>query len=468
MNPVNNNVGAVDIIAMNPNVVIDHMYSYTGPFRDGTALIPHPVERIEKYAERRQFSCMTNTFATIVDATWKPVFDNPVVRETESDSFRQFLGNVDNRGTPIGLFMRHVARETKKHSTLFIVMDNFTEADMPETEYEARNARALPYVYTKKPQDVKEYTLDRFGNVVSITFANGVFVDTDGKKYQQYLDITGEAFTSYYVKQSDKGEIKTIIDQSQNPIGFVPVIISRDEQPEVGVLCPEPRMYSVMRVCFVIYNKDTEMREIDRRQSFSTAYFFGTDAPSPGTGNALLLPVDSKPPGFLEPNPGIQGTNIEGAKYYQDNLYRMCEQTGVIGVKSASSGVALAFEFMARDSVLAETASICEAVEYQMAMLFSKWTNTEVKYVCKYDRSYTPSDDAMQIKVIDEVLINADRVPSRILKDAYRWLARRVNPAISDEELDVMEEEIEIRKQDDMQSGGTDAEDDDQNDDTTA
>jgi hypothetical protein len=453
-NPINNNVGAVDVIAMNPHDVIDQMYGYSGVFRDGTALVPHPVERPEKYAERRQFSCMTNIFQTIVDATYNRVFDQPIKRETTNESFSEFLKNVDNSGTSIDIFMKQsVARQTRKHSTYFIIMDNFGADQMPQTESEVKNMRAFPYVYTKKPQDVYASDVDRFGNIVSITFTNGTFTDSDGKKYQQYLEISKEYFSSFYVKKNSQGneEKINIGEPVANAIGVVPVIVARDEQPENGQLCASPRMYGVMRVCYVIYNKDAEMREIDRRQSFSTAYFFGDAPPSPGTGSALLLPMDAKAPGFLEPNPGIQGTNIDGAKYYQENLYRMCEQNGIVGVKSASSGVALAFEFMARDSVLSDTATICESVEKQMAYLFGLWTKQNIEYVCEYDRSYTPADDTVQLKVIDEVLLNIDRMPSRISKDAFRWLARRVNPSISNEELDEIETEIEIGKQDTMQ-----------------
>lgn len=438
----------VNILNVNEHQVIDELYSYRGGFRDGTYLIPHIMETTEKFAKRCQSSHLVNFYSPVIDAMWRPVFDKQIKRICDDPVYNEFLINVDNKGTGIEIFMRGTARETRKHSTYFVVMDNFSE--VPPTENEMIRNRAYPYLYKKKPQDVESYELDRYGNLVSITFRNGVYVEmVDGKKkeYQKFIEMTPETFDEYYIVKDGDKSAKVSIEgfPKVNAIGEVPVVIARDEHPDDGELMAPPRTYGLMRINHAIFNKDSEMRENERKQQFSMAVFKGAAKDQViGTSNGMFIPQDADFPQYLEPNPAILSGLRDNRTDLRDDAYRIAEQTGVVGTKTLASGTAMGFEFMPRASVLSETAAICESVEYAICKLFQMWTNRTFDFVVEYSREYTPSDETAMMKVVDIALTYADIMPPDVMIQAARFIVSKLYPTATEEELSLIDSTMRL------------------------
>lgn len=437
----------INILSQNTDVVIDEMYNYTGGFRSGAYLVPHAIEETH-FSERCGFSHMVSFFSPVVDAMVRPVFDSKQKRKTDNVKMQEFIKNCDNRGTPLQTMMRYSATEMRKHSNYFLIVDNLPAEAMPETDEQAVQMRAIPYIYRKKPQDVVNFDIDRFGRAESITFKNGVHKDGDSES-PKYLTITkGEFIEHTELTTSDGKKSSMELSRSAHPLGKLPVVIMQDSLPDSGELLANQKLYGLMRICHAVFNKDSEMREIERKQEFSMAVFY-TDNPtslSTGTGNAIMLGREDKSPHFLEPNAGILAGLLETRTALREDLYRVAEQNGVVGVQSAKSGTAMAFEFMARDSILRETAELCETAEEQIAELFFLWIDEPYDYEVEYNEDYTPADDATTLKWIDLAMMS--ELPNTVKQNIIQLIARKINPKMSDDDVETIADEMKLTASD--------------------
>ena len=452
----------INILAQNTDVVIDEMYSYTGGFRSGAYLVPHAIEE-KHFSERCGFSHMVSFFSPVVDAMVRPVFDSKQKRVTNNPKMQEFIKNCDNRGTPLQTMMRYSATEMRKHSNYFLIVDNLPADAMPETDEQAVQQRAIPYIYRKRAQDVVDFEIDRFGRAESITFANGIFEDGEIKG-SKFLTINTKAFIEHTKAEDKEGNSsEKIIRETPHPLGKIPVVLMQDNLPEQGELLANQKLYGLMRICHAVFNKDSEMREIERKQEFSMAVFYSDNptALSVGTGNAIILGKEDKSPHFLEPNVGILSGLLETRTALREDLYRVAEQNGVVGIQSAKSGTAMAFEFMARDSILKETAELCETAERAIADLFFLWIGEPYDYEVEYTEDYTPSDDATTLKWIDLAMMSD--LPDTVKAQIMQIIARKINPKISDDELSNITLELEsnaLDKRSAVVDKQTDTEDD--------
>lgn len=407
-----NDAVAFDVAGTDPSKMIDDAYDCTGGFRDGSYLVKHPLEN--HFDERRKFSYYVNFFYTIIDAMVRKVFDNKIVRETQNEKLLSFWDNCDNRGTTISEWMQQrAATEVRKHSSYFVIMDNFPAELQPATEKEAIDNRILPYIYGKKRQDLRGYKLDRYNRLQQITFYNGEHTIVSGKgekkEYVKCLEISKDIIREYYIipktTTAEEQQVDLRVDEINMPM--IPVKMIVDNVPKDNELLPMQKTYGLMRICHALYNKDSEMREIERAQEFSILVIF-TDDPdnlSTGTGKALALPtLNATMPAFISPNPALlDGLSVMREKL-RDDLYRVAEQNGVIGVQSAKSGVALGIEFEPLASKLSETANICESLENWMVKCFSAWVREPIEASVHYVKDYSVQDETAKRAWVDMAL----------------------------------------------------------------
>lgn len=438
---------AIDILNINPHDMIDWFYEYTGKVASGHVLTPHTIETDDKYSERRKFSCYVNNYAPAIDSMVRPVFDAEVERSTNSAIVEAFWEDVDGRGTDIKAFMHDSATEFRKHTTYFLIIDNYTEEEQPLTEAEAIDARVIPYVYCKKPQDVYTYTLDRRGNPESITFLNGMH-KADGKEYQVYLKIDNQSFVSYYEKTDDKGnKSQVILSDRLHSLGVIPVKAMTNKIAKGGLLCAPPDTYGMMRISATLFNKDSEMRESERKQMFSMMAIENAPDATPasisvGTSNVIFYASGAKTPAFVSPDASLLLALAETRQALLNDFLMVSKQSGVTGVQVAKSGAALAYEFLAKESVLHETANICESIEYWLIKMLGKWTNQTLDASIDYPDSFTPADDVMLMKWADMALMNRDALPASVVAKAAMLIARKIDPTMEADDEDELSEEI--------------------------
>jgi hypothetical protein len=442
-------VGFEDIIKYNPHCAIDEFYKYTGHVLDGTFLVPHTIESDKKYTERRRAAYNVNYLAPCIDAIARPIFDGKITRTTDSEMLKAFWQDMDCRGSEASAFMRRTCEEVLKHSTYFIIMDNYSEDQQPKTEAEAIKDRIFPYVYPKKPQDVADFVLTDRGAVESITFHNGK-TTVDKKERCVFLRIDAYSFRQFWIEQGSGGtKIEHEISDVPHPLGRLPIIIPRNAIPEDGELCAHPKAYGLMRICHAMFNKDSEMRELERKQMFSMLAIEQKGASEPknmgvGSANVMYYADGAKPPQFVEPNPNILLGLLQTTQNLRESFAMVAGQAGVVGIKQASSGMQAAYEFMGRESEIKELAEISETTEKQTDQMFLDWINSSDTFTVEYPESYTPADDAAQIKWADMVLMNRDSLPASVVSDAALMIAMKIRPSMTDEDIEIVKEEIRL------------------------
>jgi hypothetical protein len=155
-----------------------------------------------------------------------------------------------------------------------------------------------------------------------------------------------------------------------------------------------------------IYNKSSEMRDIERAQEFAVFYVQGVDAGNItlGTHNFLSLPTDSTiPPGFASPDAATMSELRENEKALREDLFRIAEQQGVTGITD-QSGVSKQWDFVAQENVLKTTSYIAIAFENWLADTFKKWTEERFFYVAEYPEDFSPADKSGEVETLDDLL----------------------------------------------------------------
>ena len=421
----------VDSLSTNKYEFMDAAYYGTGGFRDGSYLIPHDREMF--YRKRRGFSVFKNFIRPIVNSLVDPVFAEPAPRviidadggDTGSPIARAFIEDVDGGGTSLQSFSRGVMHMARRHGVTFILMDNFPLEQMPATVQEAVSARIYPYMVKKAAWEVVEVKTDDFGRLEEIGFAEPDRVDGH-KRYKRARLWTSE-YSILIEKPKESLNVatgqKAVWEPASAPIyhnlGVVPVVtVYACERDSLHDTLPDPPLYDVARLNHLIYNKDSEIRDLERSQAFSILYF-QSDVGGNVTlsnHNAILVPPGSTvTPGYISPDSGQLTALVENNKYYQEDLFRSAEQSGVHAVRTsmAASGVALAWRFWAVENALKETARMATVYEVQAMDMLMLYTGEQFTYGVEYPVSYQPGDQASQIANLKAVI---DMDPPEILR----------------------------------------------------
>jgi len=431
---------------------MDNAYSGTGGFRCGSYLIPH--DREMNYDSRRQMAFYRNFVKPIVRAMIEPCFIEQIPRVVKDENgnvqedtlFHGFIDDCDNTETYIQSFSQQVLEYARLHGAVFTVMDNFS--DQPKTELEAKENRIFPYMYNKTSQQIEKFKTDDFGKLIEIYFTDKL----DDKGNQLYRLWTKEY--SVLVKKNNDDTYTEVELQKPHNLGVVPVIstysIKRKNNTEILV---DPPLYDLAKINFTIFNKDSEIRSLERDQGFSV-FFLQSDQPGNltlGAKNVLFLPIGSTiTPGFASPNPailsGLQDSNIK----LREDLFRIAEQSGVVGVQSGASGVALQWDFFAHESVLKKTSYIATNFELACAEMFKLYTNQEFIYEVEYPDDFQPNDKSAELKLFDQALMMD--LPPMAKSKIKEKIANLLFSDIDGEELKKIIDEIKQQTEDELTS----------------
>ena len=440
----NQNVDAgdssVNILGENKYVFTSNSYYGTGGYRDGTYLVAHTRELF--YDKRRQLSAYRNFMKPILDSLITPVFNEEAIRTVEGNGamFETFLEDVSNNGEPIQSFVKQAVTYSRLHGVTFVVMDNYSEEVQPETQNEAIGSRIMPYVYIRQAQDVENYELDMFGNLISITFIEQPVYKENGETEARYRIWTNTY--SQVLKKTKEGKYEPAGDLNMHGLGVLPVIslYSIDKQTVNQVLV-EPPLYDVARLCYQLYNKDSSIIDQERAQAFANFYIQTDNGGNItlGTHNVIFIPMDTTiPPGYTSPDAGILAGLVDNAEKLKESIFQIAQQNGVYGIKEASSGIAMSYDFYAQEYQLKYTAYIATKLENDIADLFKLYTNTDFEYVVTYPEEYQPGNSKA---IIETYKIALDMgVPQKFKQALYEKMARML---FSDEDETKLKEIIE-------------------------
>jgi hypothetical protein len=439
--------GYVNPVSVNGYLFTWEAYTGTGGFFNGGYLVPYDRELF--YSKRRQLAAYRNYTRPIVDSVVGPVFTSPIVRKSNNDLFDAFLLNTDNKGTFITKNSHDVALLARLHGVVFVVMDNFE--NIPEmTVAEAINTRMYPYTYIQPAYTVKAYKADRFNKLEELTFTSHNETLEDGKTYQ--TTITWDSINSTKTWYKDNKYVKHVT--KTHGLGVLPVIaVYADNNNEV---LPQAPFYDLAKLNASLFNKDSELRDTERSQAFSIFYMqvdTASQSIALGPHSAVILPMDPNltiTPGYASPNPEILKILIASSDKYVESMYQLASNNGIVGFKSASSGIAEAYRFVAKNDQLKHTADIATKYEQALSHMFGLYINTPIEYTVNYTNNF---DTFYSQSSVDDItkLLNID-MPDKIKKEIKKSVVSRFLDNLSYEQIKELHDIID---NDTVNSSGT-------------
>ena len=128
---------------------------------------------------------------------------------------------------------------------------------------------------------------------------------------------------------------------------------------------------------------------------------------------------------------------MENMTEIREAIFQIAEQSGVTGVKSAKSGIAIQWDFFAHETVLKKTSALATSLEERIANLFMLYTKENFVYTVAYPDSFQPNDKLAEIKLYEEYL--TIDLPPRARALAKEKITRFV---LADEDEDILDQAV--------------------------
>lgn len=396
----------------------------SGIYRDGTGLIPHSREM--DYSRRREIAFYKNFLRPIVRAMIEPVFTEEAIRKVQDINGNQleglmingFIDNADNDGSSLQEVTEDNVTFSRLQGVSFAVVDNFPPDELSNTVQENIDNRTFPYVYMRKPNEVAAYQLDRFGKIEKIAFFDsGGTVESDDKKVFSkdnekkknpvFIRVWDKEKSQVFKKDDENGKYEPDGDPFFHNLGVVPVVaLFSVRRKNKSILLVDPPLYDIAKLNYTIFNKDSEIREIERAQGFSFLYAQGIEPGdlTIGVDNYLNVPEGMTiQPDYCSPDPNIQKVLMENSDAIREDIFRIAEQNGVTGITD-QSGVAKQWDFFAHESVLKKTSSMAVSLEEKIVEIFQLYTKEEFIYVVEYKTDFQPNNILKEIEQYERYL----------------------------------------------------------------
>jgi len=317
----------------------------------------------------------------------------------------------------------------RMHDLVFGGIDNLTAEDQAVTIADAMNKRAMPYIYLKRASEVKKWTTTRTGRLLTIDFYDELVPshDDNGRAImiQTYRHWEPGKWLTYKIeKDKDSNEIEIKIDEGTIDIAELPVIAMLDFSRGDNLKeLPDPAAYDLAYLCFTLFNKESELRNLERAQSFSLLYIQGVDQQSMtvGPNNVLLLNDETKiPPGYISSNPAHYENQLNSCEKMRQMIRENAGQKGVLVAEphAAASGVSKEWDFRGEEKVLRRTSLAAKKLEMNIAHLFQLFTNTTFDYQPGYPEKFDPG---INDKKATNRLQSLREMPPKVLAAEY-WV----------------------------------------------
>lgn len=409
-------------------------YSGKGGFASGEYLVTHARESVDKYQGRKALAVYTNYCRKIVDVYMGFLWKQSPAREID-DLYSQFADDADGTGSKLNTLLFTYQRLAMITGTVFVIVDK------PQVQGPSKATQALPYLRLRTKQQLVAETKDDAGNWLSVTFSESL------NKKTVYRTFTT---SGWRLSEDAKGE--TLIDQGDYNLNRVPVVRLHIAKPlNPTDTSSESFFYDLAALNWMLYNLDSEQRELFRAQTFAIlALPVMDDAEREklkdltiGTENALTYnPAGGGKPEFIAPPPDPIELYEKKMLAIVEAIYKVANLEFVGGVQQ--SGVALSFHFQEANSALASMAEMCELAENEIADLVYLWQGREFTGNIAYASDFNISDLQQAINTaMDAVNLNMGAEFDKALK---KRLAKQIlgndaapsNMTAIDAEIDAM------------------------------
>jgi len=360
-----------------------------GSYLDGKYLIPHSREWF--YNKRQENSYFRNYYYSVIRATYNPVFAEDIERNYPNASglWNGFSDNSTAGGVTLDDFEKNVIKHAQIQGIQAVVMDNFRQDGEIKPTEQVIAKREYPYVYRRSFDQIAfdQTVLDQFGNLISIVFIEGI----DSENQPIYREWDESEWTEFTLD----GEDRVIRDSGVHGLGDIPVkLVITGEQKDPQDLQVIPPLYNVAKANFILYQVDSENRDIARASRWPLLFVQGVDGVTSMNisvhtvlgvpeGDSIIAPSYITPPDSIFKDGRAESENI------RESLYQLAEQNGVLG-NTNQTGISKAYDFFAQESVLKEISKISQTLDDWIQKLFGLYTNTTIEGGAVFKLDFQP------------------------------------------------------------------------------
>ncbi|WP_110955201.1 hypothetical protein [Anaerosinus massiliensis] len=429
-------------------LLLKDAYSGTGGFEDGTYLVPHPREPLDKYVRRCFMAYYCNYTKPCIDAHVNPIFkEYPVRKYNANPFFDEFLKNVDGKGTKIDRYMKRTAIKAKLFGCVFGIVDNYIE-QASDFEEAIRN-RTFPYMYIVRPNQIEDWATDQFGNIMMFKYKLRYTELVNENKISKSVIWTWT--NDKWIKVDEHGR-----QEGDNPIGIIPVVplfgALNDEDDDIT---PQSEFYPIAKTNLAIFNACSELRERNRNQAFSLLTYPIGEGDDYETANEIAIGTtdmlvykagSSRGPEYISPDSAPSQMLLDEIKNMVQEIYRMAERANVTGVQEQTSGIAKEWDNQSTNQTIAEFAKSLEEFEEKIAILFGRYINKDLDYASTYNSEFGVVDTSAELdKVTKALMLN---IGGKFNKEVKKQAARVVLNELDDDELNAILDEIDQQSDD--------------------
>lgn len=385
--------------------LIDDSVEGRGGYTDGSYLVPHELEWdpstpsgfSRKFLERMAIARYDNFAKVISDGPWNSIMSmRDMIQRDGSGNARleQFWDDVDGNGTDIVDFLEYPASQARKYGTAWIVVDR----DSAPVESEQKNQSNNPYAFVVPTRNVVWWEIGWRGELLAVAYRD---VDPDDYDTGYVEDLTTAPLRiwteqSWSLWQPTDGPGFILQDWGPNRLGQVPCVQVFDGRPAPGKAFGRSNMIGIARIALDVFNRDSEMREIERRTAFPMLHVSVDDiaqANKVTVGMNGVIATDGKTaPSWLEPSLESLTKMASERQAAKDDAFVMSEMTGLLGHTNAmqtSSGFHAEVEIDKSERRIGQFAASIESAENAIGRLFLAYVGLpQAKFSVTYPRKF--------------------------------------------------------------------------------
>ncbi len=394
-------------------------------------------ETAESFAERQRVSFYRNHTRTIVAQYQGHLWRRPPERATSIATVAAWWADVDGEGTPVARWLAQGSRRAQMFGWAAALFDR--PAD-PQSVASARtSARWL------QPEELVDWGFGEDGalewaRLCTEVASRGPY-DDSATAVRIYTTWTRYGWERHRVI----GDAVEQVAEAPHALGAVPLAFLYWQPPEEpGALYGTSHLDSAVAASLELFNVSSEARHVERGTAFPVLYIQSRDERALqglalGTHAGLVVEPDvSMVPGFLTVPADLNTHFAARRAELRDEIYRAANiDPPQADGTTPESGIARAYKFLPRRSVLVDACEQLAAFERDAVSLLARWDGADPAAHMAATRIAYPSDFDVQDSdgVIERsaVVLQASDVP--VTKRAARvQMGRAVSPHASPEE----------------------------------
>jgi len=422
-------------------------------------LFTHRLEDSEDFDERKERGYLLNYMETIPSLYNVYIFKERISRAPDL-SLEYFRKNTDGRGTNIDDFVKKIGFYSSVFGAMHVLVDMPFSPKTKATKHDVKSGNIQPYGVPVYPQQLKDWSFDRDGQLRWIVIESTFYKDLDPAveriEEKHYRLITTK---DWRIEDEDGLPVKfdeASPNKGANPLGVVPLVslYHKDlDDDRVG----ESLIKDIVYVNRTILNWCSLLDEQIERQTFSQLVTpddgtLSEEAESKddplhkiGTSSIWTFPHDAThPPAFISPR--AENLNVVW-NLVVDHIKEIYRMGGLMGSEEgmyvSRSGRSAQMGFMSVNSSLADKAAAYQKFENDLSrMAYLQLGEDTANYTdTKFADSFNVSALAEEIDAMFKVM--RGNFSPILNKEVQKNMARKALPLTTEDIRKSIEDEIE-------------------------